>query len=78
VAGAVVSGNWSSGIGGSGNCQTNGAGQCSITRMFIRNTSSSVTFTVNNVSATGYGYDPGANGDPDGDSDGTVIVVNKP
>jgi len=78
VSGAVVSGNWSSGIGGSGDCQTNGAGQCSITRMFIRNTSSSVTFTVNNVNATGYTYNPGANSDLDGDSDGTVIVVNKP
>ncbi|HUF40215.1 MAG TPA: Ig-like domain-containing protein [Anaerolineales bacterium] len=77
-AGAIVSGSWSSGATGSGNCQTDGAGQCSITRFNIRNTSSSATFTVDNVSATGHAYDPGANTDPDGDSDGTVIVVDKP
>ncbi|HUF37131.1 MAG TPA: hypothetical protein VMN57_01300 [Anaerolineales bacterium] len=78
VAGATVDGSWSNGITGSGNCQTDGAGQCAITRMYIRNTSNSVTFTVDNVSASGYTYNPAANTDPDGDSDGSVIVINKP
>ena len=78
VANAVVSGSWSNGVSGTGDCQTDSSGQCSITRRFVRNTSSSVTFTVTNVNADGYSYDSGANGDPDGDSNGTVIVVNKP
>jgi len=30
------------------------------------------------LSKTGFSYMPGANPDPDGDSNGTVIVVNPP
>lgn len=78
VAGATVSGTWSGGATGAGSCVTDGAGLCSVTRLLIRTTSSSVTFTVGSVSAAGYGYDSGANADPDGDSDGTAIVVNQP
>jgi hypothetical protein len=37
-----------------------------------------VTFTVTDVSKAGMTYNPGANHDPDGDSNGTVIVVSKP
>jgi N-acetylneuraminic acid mutarotase len=78
VSGATVSGSWSNGISGNGNCTTNASGLCSITRLQIRNTSNSVTFTVTNVSKAGTSYNPAANTDPDGDSNGTVIVVNKP
>jgi hypothetical protein len=78
VAGATVSGSWSNGITGSGTCVTDGSGKCSITRLLIRNTTGSVTFTVDGVTAAGFSYDPGSNTDPDGDSDGTVIAVNKP
>jgi hypothetical protein len=38
----------------------------------------SVTFTVTNVTAGGATYVPSSNGDPDGDSNGTTITVNKP
>jgi hypothetical protein len=78
AAGATVSGNWSGGVISSGSCVTDVSGKCTITRALIRNTIQSVTFTVTNVSAAEFAYNPGANTDPDGDSDGTVIVVNKP
>jgi hypothetical protein len=35
----------------------------------------SVTFRIISVEKAGYPYNPAANHDPDGDSDGTVIVV---
>jgi hypothetical protein len=38
----------------------------------------SLTFTVTNLSKVGLTYDAGANHDPDVDSDGTTIVVNRP
>jgi hypothetical protein len=78
VSGATVSGTWSNGTSGNGSCATNASGQCSITRLNIRNQSNSVTFTVTNISKAGTSYNPAANTDPDGDSNGTVIVVNKP
>jgi serine protease AprX len=78
VSGAVVSGSWSAGTTGSGTCTTNASGQCSITRTGIRNTSNSVNFTVTNVTKSGFTYNPAANHDPDADSNGTVITINKP
>jgi hypothetical protein len=38
----------------------------------------SATFTVDTVSHATITYDPSANSDPDGDSDGTSITVNRP
>ncbi len=57
---AVVSGTWSDGTIDS--CETDGSGQCPITLSNIntRNTDS-VTFTVDDVSAIDYVYDPGLN-----------------
>jgi len=78
VAGAVVTGSWSAGTTGSGTCTTNASGQCSITKTGIRNTSNSVTFTVTNVTKSGSSYNSAANHDPDGDSNGTVIIIAKP
>jgi hypothetical protein len=37
-----------------------------------------VSLTVTNLSKDGYTYQPSANHDPDGDSNGTTISVNKP
>lgn len=78
IANATVSGSWSNGVTGTGSCVTNAAGTCTITRLLIRTLTPSVTFTVTNVSAAGFAYNPAANADPDGDSNGTTIVVNKP
>ncbi len=77
VDGATVSGSWSNGANGSGSCVTSG-GTCAITRNNINRNSSSVTFTVTGVTHGTLVYASGDNHDPDGDSNGTVIVVAKP
>lgn len=77
VSNATVSGSWSNGTSGSGNCVTNGSGVCSISRGSIHNRNKSVLFTVTNVSHASLSYNPAANTDPDGDSNGTVIEVFK-
>ncbi len=78
VSGATVSGSWSNGTSGSAACATNASGQCTITKTNLRGNVSSVTFTVNNVTSSGNTYNAGANHDPDGSSNGTVIVVAQP
>ncbi len=78
VADATVNGSWSNGTSGSGSCVTNASGQCSVTRNNIRRNANSVTFTVTSVTHASLAYAPGDNHDPDGDSDGTVIVIGKP
>ena len=78
VANATVYLSWSGGASGSGSCVTNANGQCSITVSGIRNKDVSVTFTVTNATHASLAYQSVANHDPDGDSTGTVIVVNKP
>jgi PKD repeat protein len=76
ASGATVSGTWS--VGTSGSCKTAKNGTCTITRDRIASSVSSVTFTVTGVSLSGYSYSPGANHDPDGSSNGTVITITKP
>jgi hypothetical protein len=44
----------------------------------IRKSTKSVSFTVNSVTRSGNTYQPSANHDPDGSSNGTAIIVNKP
>jgi hypothetical protein len=78
VAGASVSGSWSNGASGSASCVTNASGQCAVAKNNLRASVSSVTFTVNNVTSSGNTYNAGANHDPDGDSNGTAIVVSEP
>ena len=41
----------------------------------IANAQGLVTFTVDNLSLAGYGYQPGDNHDPDGESDGTTVTL---
>ena len=77
VAGVTVSGSWSDGARGSGSCATDTAGRCDISTGFLKKNSSSATFTVNDVAGTNTEYSSGDNHDPDGDSTGTSIVVNK-
>jgi len=38
----------------------------------------STTFTVISATRSGWSYVPALNHDPDGDSNGTVIVINAP
>ena len=78
VANAEVSGSWSDGYSGSTSCITDGNGQCSVTTSEeIHKNTASVNFTVDDVTDT-LTYQSSDNHDPDGDSDGTQITVNKP
>jgi hypothetical protein len=79
VANATVSGNWS-GPGGSGpgSCETDVNGQCTVQFTDIPNSKKTITFTVDNVTHATFTYQGADNHDPDGDSDGTAITVNKP
>jgi hypothetical protein len=78
IAGASASGSWSNGTSGSVSCVTNASGQCAVTKNNLRGNISSVTFTVNNVTSAGNTYNASANHDPDGDSNGTTIIVSQP
>jgi PKD repeat protein len=77
--GVIVDGDWSNGAGGSTLCTTGigGAGQCQVTKSNLKGNVASVDFTIVSLTKGGYVYDPGSNGDPDGDSNGTVITVYK-
>jgi serine protease AprX len=78
VANAIVSGVWSSGPPGTDSCITNASGVCQITRTGLNSKSTSVTFTVSNVTQASLSYESSANHDPDGDSDGTSLTISKP
>ena len=78
VSDATVSGTWSNGYSGSAQCTTDGNGRCTISTGSIWRSSTSATFTVDNVAHATLGYQPASNHDPDADSDGTTIVVSRP
>lgn len=83
VYGATVSGRWRAGSGTDGTildvtCTTNTLGKCSIVKRKILSTIPYVQFKVTGVTGAGYTYYPPANHDPDGDSNGTLITINKP
>jgi hypothetical protein len=78
VSGVVVSGTWSNGTSGSASCTTGSTGTCSLATGNIKNGILAVTFTTQNLVKSGYTYIAAANHDPDGDSSGTQITVNKP
>jgi hypothetical protein len=65
-----------SGIG-TRTCTTTAAGQCEVGVM-VSDSVPSLAFTVTNLSKSGFTYAPGANHDPDPDSNGTLVVVNQP
>jgi hypothetical protein len=78
VSNTTVRGSWSNGYSGNAQCLTATNGTCTVTTGRINRNVGSVTFTVTNLIRSGYTYTPAANQDPDGDSNGTVIVVSKP
>ena len=77
VAGASVSGAWSGGASGSGSCLTGAGGACSILSPKISTAQPSITFAVDGVTHPSLPYAPAANHDPDGDSDGTSVLVSQ-
>ena len=78
VARAAVSGKWSGGGTGSGSCVTDASGRCTVSSGPIPIQKATATFTVNNATQTTLSYDASSNHDPDGDSNGTFIVISKP
>jgi hypothetical protein len=76
VDGAVVQGSWGS---TTGSCTTgSGTGTCIVTLASLPNTTNLVSFAVSSVTATGYVYQPSANHDPDGSSNGTTVFMSRP
>jgi hypothetical protein len=78
LANASVSGVWSNGTSGTASCITNASGTCQVTKSGLNSRTTSVTFSVSDVSLSGLTYNAAANHDPDGDSDGTSLMVAKP
>jgi hypothetical protein len=78
LANATVTGTWSNGVSGTVTCTTGSNGQCNVSKSGISNGTSSVTFTITNVTRSSYTYASASNHDPDGSSNGTKIVVRKP
>jgi hypothetical protein len=78
VANVTVAGRWSRGYSGSAQCVTSASGTCTLSTGSISRLTRSATFTITNLTGSGYTYTPSANTDPDGDSDGTTIVVSRP
>jgi hypothetical protein len=76
VSGVLVSGSWSDGTTAS--CTTGSSGTCALPVKTIGKRTTSITFTVTNLTRSGYTYQSSANHDPDGDSNGTTITVTKP
>jgi hypothetical protein len=80
VAGAKVYATWN--YGSSTNCTTDINGQCSRTSGKLKLTEvSAVSLTVDDVihpEVLVWAYDATGNTDPDGDSDGTVVVLERP
>jgi hypothetical protein len=79
VDGVLVTGYWSTGASGSDQCTTGtaGPGQCEIVKRNLKSDVSGVTFTVSDLSGSDSSYDGTANHDPDGDSNGTTIIILK-
>jgi len=78
VARVTVNGAWSAGATGTANCRTSSVGICTVSKSSIPTSVASVTFTITGLTLSGFTYDGSANHDADGDSTGTVIVVNRP
>jgi subtilisin family serine protease len=76
VANAAVMGRWSGGFSGNVSCTTDGTGQCAFDTGAMPKRNAQVTFEVTGLSGT-QSYQPTANHDPDGDSDGRTITVVK-
>jgi len=77
VNGATVAFTLSGAASGTGSCVTTSTGLCSYSTGALKNSTASVTFSVTAISGTGLNYVGGSNHDPESDSNGTLIVVNR-
>ncbi len=78
VVNVTVRGSWTGGYSGNAQCVTTSNGACTLSTGKIKRISTNVTFTVKQLTLSGYTYDPSANHDPDGDSNGTAIKIARP
>jgi len=78
VTNATVTGKWSNGASGTITCTTNASGICTVTKTGLSRSTSSVTFTITNITKSSLVYNAASNHDPDGESNGTTIVILKP
>jgi PKD repeat protein len=78
VSGAEVSGSWGGDTSGTVSCTTDDSGVCSLQsdQMPKKGTQSAI-FLVTGITHATLTYDPAGNHDPQGDSSGTAIQVNK-
>ena len=78
VPNASVRGKWTGGASGTVTCNTDSSGACTVSKASIANRKTSATFTVTKITHATLPHVATDNHDPDGDSNGTVIVVAKP
>lgn len=71
VTGSFIQGSWTKQV----SCTTGSAGVCTLASGTLPSGFAGVSFRVDTVTHATLSYDPSANGDPDGDSDGTTITV---
>ncbi len=77
LSGVKVNVKWTNGATGTTSCTTNTSGVCTVTKTGLSTNIASVTLTVTSATRTGFIYQVTANHDPDGESNGTTIVVPK-
>jgi len=78
VPDATVNGTWSGDWSGSSSCSTSTGGTCTVTSgNMLKKGNSSAIFTVSSVSHGNLTYSAADNHDPEGNSSGTAIRVNK-
>lgn len=78
VSGATVSVQWGGGVSGPTSLTTDANGRCAFVSGSISKAIPSATLSIMNMSHPALSYDASANHDPEGDSNGTTIVVNRP
>jgi hypothetical protein len=78
VSNATVTGKWSNGGTGTVTCTTNASGLCTVTKTGLSTRTTSITFTITKVTKSPLVYRSTSNHDPDGESNGTTILVSKP
>jgi len=75
--GVDVSGTWNLSEETQASCTTDSGGLCSVQSGSLSKKVKTAEFTVVDLSHPSYSYEPAENVDPDGDSDGTRIVVRR-
>jgi hypothetical protein len=78
VSGAAVSIQWGGGASGTASATTDSNGRCTFVSGNISKQTSTATLTIIGMTHSTLTYAAAANHDPDSDSNGTLITVNKP